>query len=421
MRRPHQSRGGHPRSYRRTENPRMSSADVRGATLSEILISLMVMSIGVVSLATLFPISVLRSIQASQLTNATIHRMNVEQLIGLFPRMVHDPDGDGNIAEHELQYAAGGVDNPDNTGANGDFRDEGRFVVDPLGFSSSLLAPAVQGVFGNDNGAVPTNPILRYHGGYSTQALAKQYAYLADSWQLAAKGNVGSFTVDTINVPAGIDLSAAAQALAATPQIPVRVVIMTANGRQSHTRTLTAAAMINTTTNVIDWSALTPAQPLPTTFNAARFRVEISEPRYSWLLTVRKTPNPTTSGQGTANVDVVVFHKRAFSAAAEQRFSVSNWTGTDCTLDLTVAPAGTKPFLKKGGFLFDDRNARWYRIVQLKNETTTTPTITLDKPLIAPVNTTTGAIETPKWVMALPGIVEVYPIGAVNYDPNNPP
>jgi hypothetical protein len=401
----------------------LPSAASSGATLSEILISLMVMSIGVVSLATLFPISVLRSIQASQLTNATIHRMNVEQLIGLFPRMVHDPDGDGNIAEHELQYSAvpPGTDNPDNTGAGGDFRDEGRFVVDPLGFTSSLLTPAVQSVFGNDSGAVPANPILRYHGGYSTQALAKQYAYLADSWQLAAKGNVASFTANTVNVPPGIDLSAAAQALGGTTPIPVRVVLMTANGKQSHTRTLTAAAMINATTNVIDWSALTPAQPLPTTFNAARFRVEISEPRYSWLLTVRKTPNPTTPGQGTANVDVVVFHKRAFSAAAEQRFSVSNWTGADCTLDLTVAPAGTKPFLKKGGYLFDDRNARWYRIVQLKNETTTTPTITLDKSLIAPVNTTTGAIETPKWAMALPGIVEVYPIGAVNYDPNNPP
>ena len=41
-----------------------------GSTLSEVLISLLVMSIGVVSLATLFPVSVLRSIQATQLTNA---------------------------------------------------------------------------------------------------------------------------------------------------------------------------------------------------------------------------------------------------------------------------------------------------------------------------------------------------------------
>jgi hypothetical protein len=403
---------------------------LRGATLSEILISLMVMSIGVVSLATLFPISVLRSIQASQLTNATIHRLNVEQLIGLFPRMVHDPDGDGNIAEHELQYSAvpPGTDNPDNAGPTGDFRDEGRFVVDPLGFTSSLLTPAVQSVFGNDNGAVPANPILRYHGGYSTQALAKQYAYLPDSWQLVAKGVVASVTVNTLAPPAipppttetilafpsNIDLTDFRSAVGAG--VSARIVLFSSiNPRQSLIRLISAAADIDPVARTVKWYD----QDLP--YAVSNFRLELSEPRYSWLLTVRKTPDPTTPGQGTANVDVVVFHKRAFSAAAEQRFSVSNWTGTDCTLDLTVAPAGTKPFLKKGGFLFDDRNARWYRIVQLKNEATTAPTITLDRSVIAPVNTTTGAIETPKWAIAIPGIVEVYPIGAVNYNPNNPP
>ena len=39
------------------------------------------MSIGVIALATLFPISVLRSIQASQLTNATNLRYNAEARI----------------------------------------------------------------------------------------------------------------------------------------------------------------------------------------------------------------------------------------------------------------------------------------------------------------------------------------------------
>jgi hypothetical protein len=49
-----------------------------GATLTEVLMSLLVMSIGIVSVITIFPISLLRSIQATQLTNARLIRHNAE-------------------------------------------------------------------------------------------------------------------------------------------------------------------------------------------------------------------------------------------------------------------------------------------------------------------------------------------------------
>src|SRR5436190_18179248 len=39
-----------------------------GSTLTEVLVALLVMSIGLVSLTTMFPLSVLRSIKAAQLT-----------------------------------------------------------------------------------------------------------------------------------------------------------------------------------------------------------------------------------------------------------------------------------------------------------------------------------------------------------------
>ncbi|MFO0919078.1 MAG: hypothetical protein U0872_12285 [Planctomycetaceae bacterium] len=160
------------------------------------------MSIGVVSLATLFPISILRSIQATQLTNATIHRLNAEQLVGLFPRLVHDPDNDGNLAEHEV---AGGIDNPDNTvdGIN-----EGRFIVDPQGATDAGLA-TVSAVFGNDNGAATTNPINRYHAGFTTVSTitASDIDYLPDTWQTQAKGTITGGTDNQITVPANIDLN----------------------------------------------------------------------------------------------------------------------------------------------------------------------------------------------------------------------
>ena len=56
-----------------------SLAARRGATLVEVLMSLMVMGIGIVSVVTMFPIAALRSIQATQLTNAKMLRKNAEE------------------------------------------------------------------------------------------------------------------------------------------------------------------------------------------------------------------------------------------------------------------------------------------------------------------------------------------------------
>jgi len=65
----------------RPPRPRQSAA-VAGrsaATLTEVLMSLLVMSIGIVSVITMFPIAVLRSIQATQLTNSRMMTQNTEQ------------------------------------------------------------------------------------------------------------------------------------------------------------------------------------------------------------------------------------------------------------------------------------------------------------------------------------------------------
>jgi Tfp pilus assembly protein PilV len=60
----------------------------RGVTLSEVLVSLLVMSVGVVAIATLFPLSVLRTVQATQLTNSTQLRYNFEGLLGARPELL---------------------------------------------------------------------------------------------------------------------------------------------------------------------------------------------------------------------------------------------------------------------------------------------------------------------------------------------
>ncbi len=101
---------------RRTNQPIRSaispSAPRGGVTLVEVLMSLLVVGVGLVSVAVLFPLSILRTIEATQLTSATMVRYNAEELIDAFPAIVFNPDGDTDVGEHA------------NT----------NYIVDPLGF-----------------------------------------------------------------------------------------------------------------------------------------------------------------------------------------------------------------------------------------------------------------------------------------------
>src|SRR5271168_3738690 len=53
----------------------------RGVTLAETLVSILIMSIGVILLSTLLPISILRTAQATQLTQAVMLRNNAESAV----------------------------------------------------------------------------------------------------------------------------------------------------------------------------------------------------------------------------------------------------------------------------------------------------------------------------------------------------
>ena len=98
-------------------------AFLRGVTLTEVLMSMLIMSIGVSSVAVLFPISVLRSVQATQLTNAAILMTNAKALVQMRRELLFDPDGDGNLDEHIWN------------------RTEQRYIVDPSGYFEIAAAP----------------------------------------------------------------------------------------------------------------------------------------------------------------------------------------------------------------------------------------------------------------------------------------
>ena len=103
-----------------------------GATLMDVLMSLAIMGIGIVSLAALFPLSIVRSIQATQMTHATNLRLNAEAMLAVYPNLIHDPNFDGNYFEHHDEDLNGNGVFDVGEDVNGDGQwSRGRYIVDP--------------------------------------------------------------------------------------------------------------------------------------------------------------------------------------------------------------------------------------------------------------------------------------------------
>ena len=170
----------------------------------------------------------------------------------------------------------------------------------------------------------------------------------------------------TISGPdlSGVGYSAPATPVTALP-LPVisRVVMLDATGKFSETRIITN---ITAGTGVVTWGGGTNDQ-LPTSFVPVQARVETQDTRYTWILTVHPNP-PAPTGGPSWNVTATVFFNRALSTQDEQVFQATGADGVQTPFTVNYS-TGTKPFYKKGGFVFDCYFGRWYRIVNTANDT----------------------------------------------------
>jgi type II secretory pathway pseudopilin PulG len=353
-----------------------------GLTLVEVLMSLMVTGIGILGVVALLPLAYVRAIQATNLTNATILRFNAESTVKLnttnfeyiYPvwtqntnyaagqNVIPNPAANGNT--HYFQSTAAGTsggttptwvlggNTPDGTLTWVDQGVLDHYVIDPLG------AALIGNQLGNGAPAiVPAGrqSITRFGGGNAgaalSQAVAAQTVTLPDSWVEQARSAVTPGAAPTTSVTFVASNAPSLTMGAADP--PWRVVLTDGTGKLSETRILTSIA--GTTLN---WD---PAQPLPSYFTPAQARVEINEGRYNWMLTVVK------SSSGVASVTVTAFFHRSLTTTDEQVFQASGADGV--VTPFTVYYSGTKPFVKKGGFLFDISFGRWYRILNVTNDT----------------------------------------------------
>ena len=306
----------------------------QGVTLTEVLMSLMIMSIGVVSLATLFPIASLRVLEATNLTNSTIVNFNAEGIVDAFPNMVNDADGSGSTRE-ELGRS---------------------FIVDPLGWREHVDQFGIASVtdprliyFEYNRPSGINLPILTLPNGtlrptrfFGENAAAPQiFTTLDVTRQIVSLPDTTTDIVDTfpdpdgsvttayvtnaagrirgLVLPANVDLSV----VALEPSL-YQALIFDKSGKYSETRTLSSVVG-----QQIEWAqdlnldgSIGPGEDraLPLRFtadasgtpNVGLVRIEQPVPYYSWMLTVHKDAN------GPVNVDVVVFNKRDFSELSEQ-------------------------------------------------------------------------------------------------------
>ncbi len=305
--------------------PRVS--DRAGATLTEVLMAILVMSVGVVSVITLFPLAILRAVKATQMTNAKLLEENVRNVVRANPWLL----------------------------ANTPVRDRdvrGARVVDPLGLLYGSPTPL---------GTIPRiSPLPASWTVQNKEAVLSSMFALPDSYttiynDVVSGGITSTATSSTMTIvgePLGVDLSTAGD-------LGIRVTVLSADGTQSRTfPTFYSSVAVN-------GNSITVSPALPGSMNdpseIERVVVEIAERRYSWML--------TCSGRqagGLSDVRCAVFFRRSFDALEEQHYALSGTSnkGSSVVTGLTWG-AGTTPILRPGGFVFDADNGYWYEIAEV--------------------------------------------------------
>lgn len=406
------------------------SAPRTGATLTEVLIALGVMSIGLVSVISMFPVSIARGLQASMLTKGTDLRYNAQSMIGLYPRMITDPDmTPANALTTEF------------------------FVVDPLGVygvANDGARPDLASTYGNYNGK-PLN--MSITGTINTGGGINRYSFVPpnasapdylvtfpDTWVLVHEGTafnpkpVGTTGYTQLYVTGLPSTTSGGPPFSVAGAVYRAIIYSSTDPTKSHTRRLTNAGA-DATGGFISWAEdyTDPADgtidvdvnlnnvidqnPLPGTagsspsFQPFKVRIETQERRYTWLLTGRKinSPLPGNPNAGQANVDLVVFFGRSFDQPLDdEALYVANLSAGLRYVKIDYSVYGKPPSAKRGGYIFDVMSARWYRITSsLPDPNSKTGLIVnIETPVFA---TTPNGVTA--YVMFPKGVVDVYPLG----------
>lgn len=372
-------------------NPRLLNAPGRlaaegrcGASLTEVLISLLITSIGVVSLASLFPIAIVRSVQATQLNHSAVTRLNAEELarlterVGGLPQILHshDPDGPGVLPVQSVKAVPGLT----------------RWVIDPYGWVENFnTSTGLQDYIGNDGGSPPGPVTLlrRFNGGMTDFPPADQIFSLPDSWVRLFEEIPISYTANSVTFDPRVSL---APVISGLGTVRSRVILLQQVGRSLRGE---VREISNVSPPTVSWT-----RPLPAGFVPEQARVEMLDRRYTWLATVRYNAAADLSA-----VDLVVFFNRSLPTADEIAYPATfQRNNVTVTLNWSGFSGNQAPLLKRGGWILDLENAYWYRVEDFQLTSSTSATLTLQTPARASSSANGRAL-------ILRGIVDVFPIG----------
>ena len=388
-----------------------------GATLSEALVALLVMSIGVVSLASLFPVAVLKTARANQLTIATNLRYNAEALMKVYPWIYADPN--------PVDTAIQGVIPDGNPFNDYDFSASRPYLFDPLATIPGRPVPMPTAL-----GILP-----RYSGGFDVSAAtADAICSGPDTWSLIHEASVTSMNAGFTQMELN-DLNAVGIQWPGPNQM--RVQIFFNGGKSSMTRMVTGIG----TNNVLLWTEdingnstldanedqngnfVLDAHALPGVITYESARLESRERRFTWLLTVRPqdTGASFTGSLGAKpsfDVSVVVYFGRGFSPQEEQVYgtvpvgvpAVLNLVGSSTVtlqegsrLFTVTWPSGSTPAIKRGGYVLDAQHGYWYQVENYTDTTGSTSSV---------VTLTSNILERSTLVAFPRGVVDVFPISS---------
>jgi len=424
-----------------------TSATRRGATLTEVLMSLLVMGVGITSVLSLFPLSIVSSIKATQLTNAKTFAQNTEEMFRSRPELVlggkvwepstvytnAGPTPDrvfpssmiGNLTPTNLiHFTANGTSGnlepiwPTRTPAtttDGTLTwtavvGDQRFVVDPLGafFQDSTLNPTEFGTvnLASDPGHMTriTAEQLGLVDGSNNADLNRinEFFAIPDGWTVAVDDQVPSAvssagTMTTGSTTFSIDpktMPAMFSPLVMNDPRFWRVVATSVDGTE------TASSTVNEmgSTNVITDHRL-PAH-LDSTAEIGSVRIELLERKFTSLITVNR------SSTGKTVAECAVVFNRGYRQEDEELYPYTiPAVGAGDTLNVTWAANAVAPTIHSKNYCLDVRTGRWHQVTDVQMNANDA-TVLLSPPLFGN-NITTATTGD---IVFMPGVVDVFEI-----------
>lgn len=368
-----------------------------GTTLMEVLISIMIMAIGVIGVATLFPISLIHAVKAHQLTSGTIHRFNAEALLDVRPELANP-----NL------FLVGPAAPPPSI----------PYLVDPLGVVEGM--PNTVGTISRLSPYSPYPPDVE-------RQLAELTTTQQDSWD----GLFTSAVTDWTDISNPTNPSCQVENLGTSgivvnntgtpppdyvaPYPRTQAVLFyddpITQRRRSFVRNVWRVQPGSDTLELVRPVNLPidPSTGNPVPLGEVRIQTQIRH--FTWILTVR--PDVTLT-PAVGDVDLVVFFKRSFEAAEDEALYHAWFLNGDDEASIRWnANTQPEPSLKRGSYVLDSNNGRWYRIIDYSRPQpssmpgfTHEASLTLLSSAMADSSPVGGAGNA----VLMRGIVDVYPL-----------